>query len=147
VTDPETLHLTVLEPRLAIVRMDSSAEVPAWAWRGNLVFISRTPDELSVVCDEDAVPDSERAVHDWRALMVRGPLDLGLTGIMARLTQPLAQAGIPVFALSTFDTDYLLVRAQDLDRAVVALRAALFVVGNGVGNTRAALVTRHDDRA
>ena len=84
----------------------------------------RTPDELSVVCAADAVPAGVRAERGWKALAVDGPLAFELTGILAGLTGVLARAGVPLFALSTHDTDLLLVREADLERAVAALRAA-----------------------
>lgn len=103
--------------------------MPAWAWTGEPASVTRTRDELSVVCRADAVPDGVRAVAGWRCLKVQGPLDFGLTGILAALTAPLAAAGIPVFAVSTYDTDYLLVKADQLDRAAEALRGAGHRVG------------------
>jgi len=80
--------------------------------------------ELSVVCADAAVPDGVRAERGWRALTVVGPLDLALTGVLASLAVPLAEAGVAIFAIATFDTDYLLVRRERLSDAVTALRAA-----------------------
>lgn len=116
-----TIRLRVLSGTLAICRLGSDEAVPAWAG-GPFVAMTRTPDELSVVCDEAGVPGDVRAERGWRALQVEGPLDFGLTGVLASLTAPLAAAGIPVFAISSFDTDYLLVREQDLPSATRALR-------------------------
>lgn len=82
------------------------------------------PTELSAVCAFDLVPPGTQCEGPWRILAVRGPLDFALTGVMASLATPLADAGVSLFAVSTHDTDYLLVRAADLDRAVAALRAA-----------------------
>ena len=92
--------------------------------RGELFAITRTPDELSIVCSQANVPPNTFSEPDWRALKVSGPLDFSLTGILASLASPLAQAGISIFALSTFDTDYLLVKSGALDRAVEVLRRA-----------------------
>jgi hypothetical protein len=95
--------------------------VPEWA-RGELVSVTRTREELSVVCaDAEVAASCERG---FRALAVAGPLDLELVGVLASLLEPLADAAIPVLALGTYDTDYLLVRADDLDAALAALRAA-----------------------
>jgi hypothetical protein len=116
-----TIRLRVLSGTLAICRLGSDETVPPWA-SGAFVAITRTPDELSVVCDQAGVPGDVRAERGWRALQVEGPLDFGLTGVLAGLTAPLAAAGVPVFAISTFDTDYLLVREQDLASATSALR-------------------------
>ena len=80
------------------------------------------PDpERSLVCRQDLAPTGSRVERDWRALTVAGPLDFALVGVLAALTMPLAGAGISIFALSTFDTDHLLVKSDDLDGATVAL--------------------------
>ena len=89
----------------------------------------RTPEETSVVCPVDDVPPSvARVDKGWRALKVDGPLPLTMTGVTAKLTTPLASAGIPVFALSTYDTDYLLIKSEHLERAVALLRTRFTVV-------------------
>jgi hypothetical protein len=119
------MKLLVLPDRLAICRLAPDATVPSWAWEGAFVSVTRTADELSIVCAEPCLPDHLEAVErGWRALRVAGTLDFALVGILARLAAPLAEAGVSIFALSTFDTDYLLVRAADLDTAVAALRSA-----------------------
>jgi uncharacterized protein len=86
--------------------------------------ITRTADELSVVCAEDAVPADIRAERGFLCLAVTGPLDFAATGILASLAAPLAEAGISIFVLSTFDTDLLLIRQALLPQAVAVLRAA-----------------------
>lgn len=115
--------LTLLPAPLAICRLDAAAPLPEWAG-GSFVSITRTSAELSIVCAQDGVPATVQADRDWRALEVAGPLDLTLTGVLAALVQPLAEAGVGLFALATYDTDYLLVRSRDLERAVAVLRAA-----------------------
>lgn len=99
----------------------SPGSIPSWATESSFHFIARTPDELSVVCPESTIPGSVARDSGWRCLKVRGPLDLSLTGVLASLVGPLAEAGISVFAISTYDTDYLLVK--ELARAVALLRA------------------------
>jgi hypothetical protein len=116
--------LDVLPGRLAVCRLAPSAAVAAWMQTGALWSATRTDAELSVVCDEGRVPDGVTAEPGWRALHVRGPLDFALTGVLADLARPLAEAGVPIFAVSTFDTDVLLVKADRLTDAVGALRAA-----------------------
>ncbi|HYR08029.1 MAG TPA: ACT domain-containing protein [Longimicrobium sp.] len=119
-----SLALSLLPETLAVCRLAPDAEVPAWAWTGEPASVTRTRDELSIVCRMDAVPQGVRNEEGWRCLKVDGPLDFALTGILAALTVPLAAAGIPLFAVSTFDTDYLLVKAESLDRAIEVLRGA-----------------------
>ena len=119
-----TLHLTVEPGRFSVCRLPAEAPLAGWMWIGSIVSITRRADELSVVCEESAVPEDVQAETGWRALTVAGPLDFALTGILAELATVLAEAGVSIFALSTFDTDVLLVRADALSRAVAALEAA-----------------------
>ncbi len=91
---------------------------------GPLWSITRTHDELSVICDPSRVPDGIQREGPFSAFVVEGPLDFALTGIVSSLTTPLAEAGVPVLVMATFDTDYLLVRATDVPRAVEAWTAA-----------------------
>ena len=108
--------------RFAICRLDARDAIPAWAGpSSNLLSITRTDRELSIVAAEEAVPDSVKAERGWVALRIAGTLDLSLIGILSRLTAALAEANVPVFVISTHDTDVLLVRAGDADRAKAAL--------------------------
>ena len=94
--------------------------------------LTRTAEELSLVCPVDRVPEDCLAVETgWRGLMVAGPLDFNLIGILAELSGVLAQADIPIFAVSTFDTDYLLVKETNIDRAKQALQNAGHAVDAG----------------
>jgi hypothetical protein len=117
------LTLRLLRDTLAVSRLEPAEAVPDWA-RGEIVSITRTPDELSIVCSSALVPARVRCERGWRAFRVEGVLDLELTGIALALSAPLASAGVPVFLISTFDTDYLLVRERDLASAERALSAA-----------------------
>lgn len=120
--------LFVREEILAIARLGPDGPWPAWAMACPFVVLARTEGELSVVCPSSVVPDDVRAERDWRAFQVAGPLDFGLTGLLAGLTTALASAGIAVFAISTFDTDLILVRAASLGAAVEALVASGYEV-------------------
>lgn len=122
-----SLRLHVLAQPLAVCRLEPLASIPAWV-AGDLVSVTRTTEELSIVCAADAVPLGTRVEGPFRALVVDGPLDLALTGVMASLTTPLARADVPVFVLSTFDTDLVLVPADRLAAAVDALEQAGHVV-------------------
>ena len=118
------LTLSILEGRFAICRLKASAEAPRLSLNEDLFSITRTRDELSIVCSEEGAPEGERCEKGWQCLKVEGPLDFSMTGVMASLAVPLAQAGVSIFTVSTFDTDYLLVKETDIERAVLALSAA-----------------------
>lgn len=117
------LDLILIQGRFAVCRLPPNAELPSWA-AGEFSSLTRTSDELSVVCAEDAVPKDIRCEAGWRILKVAGPLDFGLTGILLSIAGPLAEAGISIFALATYDTDYVMVKEQNLDRAIRALETA-----------------------
>ena len=119
-----SLTLDVLPEMLAICRLPPDAPLPDWAVGGGLVSITRTAAELSIVCRAERVPPGVTVVGGWRCLRVAGPLDFALTGVLAALAEPLAQAGISLFAVSTYDTDYLLVPERHLNAAVAALEGA-----------------------
>jgi hypothetical protein len=116
------LRFTLLAGRYAVARLAPSDGVPDWAARGELTCITRTPAELSIVCDDDAVPPATHAERGWRALALAGPIPFETTGVAARFTSALAARAISVFVISTFDTDYLLVKDASLDAALAALR-------------------------
>jgi uncharacterized protein len=109
---------------LAVCRLESDSTIPEWALRSPFFSITKTKDELSIVCSQSDVPVDVKAERDWRRLKVQGPLDFGLTGVLASLANPLAQARISIFAVSTFDTDYLLVKQCDFDHAIRVLSMA-----------------------
>ena len=115
------LTLTVFPERYAISRLDAGAPVPVWADKGRFVSISRTPDELSIVCVESSVPAGITCEPGWRILKCEGPLDYELTGIVASIAGPLAEASIPIFPIATHDTDYIMVRDSHLESAIRAL--------------------------
>ena len=113
--------------RFAVARLPPDAPIPSWA-TGTLTSITRTPDELSIVCDEEAVPNGVYAVRDFACIRVLGTIDFGVVGVLASLTRALADAAVSVFVVSSFDTDYLLVRTSDYARAQKALSSvAMFV--------------------
>jgi hypothetical protein len=118
------LDMVALQGRFAVCRLEPSAPLPGWARREGFLTISWSPDELSVVCAEDLVPDGVKCERGWRALKLQGPFDFALTGILLSVLAPLAEAKIGIFAVSTFDTDYVMVKDEGLERAIEALRAA-----------------------
>ncbi len=113
--------------RFAVARLAPEAPLPSWP-RGALVSISRTADELSIVCDEEALPDGVYARRDFAAVRVAGTIDFAVVGVLAALTRALAEAGVSVFAVSTFDTDYLLMATSDWPRARAALSSVAVLV-------------------
>jgi len=125
----ERFSLSIQPGSFAICQLAPGAPLPPWALEGPFCSVTRTPDELSIVCAESAVPPDAVADRGWRLLSVRGRMDLTLVGVLAGLAGTLARAGISVFALSTYDTDHLLVRVDDLDVATRALVAAGYGVG------------------
>ncbi len=116
-----TLHS--LDGLFAVCRLAAETPLPSWAAGAGTGFLSitRAPDELSIVCRQEVVPADVRCERGWRCLRVAGALDLALVGVLASLLAPLADAGIAVFVVSTFDTDYLLVKDDRRDAAIAAL--------------------------
>jgi uncharacterized protein len=121
------LAIDVEPGEYAVVRLEPDTAVPAELLAPDVpgfVSVTRTPAELSVICPADRAPTAGRVAAGWRLLAVRGPLAFTLTGIIAALANELAAAGVALFTISTFDTDYVLVKQADLTRAAEALRAA-----------------------
>ena len=117
------LRIAVLPHRLAVCRLSSDAPLPSWI-RGAFTSVTRTDEELSIVCDDEAVPPDVQAERGWRLLKVQGPIPFEVTGVAAALIAPLADAHISVFLLATYDTDYLLLKEESFARALEVLRAA-----------------------
>jgi hypothetical protein len=119
-----SLTLVSLPNTFAIAQLPADAPIPDWATMGPFVSVTRTTDELSIVCRDEDVPRKVMVDHGWRALRVLGNLDFAMVGILASLVNPLAAAGIAVFTVSTFDTDYVLVKHCDFQRVTDALHRA-----------------------
>lgn len=124
------LTLRTLGDDTSVVRLSADAPWPAWLPTDGLTNVTRTSEELSIVCPTSSVPTELRgrddvAVEDgWTTLMLVGPFEFDLTGILLAVLDPLAAANVGIFAISTFDTDYVLVKLAQLDDAVAALRSA-----------------------
>ena len=118
------LVLELLPELFAVAQLEPDSPTPSWAEGGPLVSVTRTHTELSIVCAEASVPDDVQAQRGWRGLRVVGPLDFAETGILESLANPLAGAHISIFSLSTYDTDYLLLPAADLEPALRAVSEA-----------------------
>ena len=116
-----TVTLRVLPGLFAVCRLDPGAAVPELVADLPFWSVTRTPDELSLVLPAEDLPSDWRAERDWKCLQVQGPLPFSLTGLLANLSSALATAGVSLFAISTYDTDYILVRESDLPVARSAL--------------------------
>jgi uncharacterized protein len=105
----------------AVCKLDKDASVPGWAYAGSFISITRTPDELSIICAQNYVPEKITCERGWRCLQVQGSFDFSTTGIIASFAPSLADAGISIIVVCTYNTDYLLVQEQNLDRAIQVL--------------------------
>ena len=124
------MNLSILPASIAIVRLSPEQEIPQWVWQDrSSLSVTCTTEELSVVCASSSVPAGVQCEKSWIAIKVQGPLEFSLTGILAALAGPLAARGIPIFAISTFDTDYVLVKERDLSQAKEALEQAEHTFG------------------
>lgn len=121
----QSLTLFVLPGSYAFCRLHPNGHIPHWALLGDeFISLTRTHEELSVVCLQDNVPLDAQAERDWRCIKVEGPFDFSVSGVHASLALPLAQANISVMAIATYETDHLLLKEQDLAFAVETLRNA-----------------------
>lgn len=125
------MTLDLLPDQLAVCRLDPDAPLADWMSRGPFTSITRTAEELSVVCDEAAVPADVQQERGWRALALRGPIRFELTGVLAGLLVPLADVGVSIFAISTYDTDVVMVKAAALAHAVEAIQGVGYEVVGG----------------
>ena len=117
-----SLTLTTLDARLAVCRLDPADGIPPWATAASLFSVTRTTDELSIVCPEELVPAEIKYESGWRVLKLEGPFEFSLVGVLSSVAAPLAEAGVGIFAISTYDTDYVLVKDAHLELATAALR-------------------------
>ncbi|WP_048140566.1 ACT domain-containing protein [Methanosarcina horonobensis] len=124
--ETKKLTLNIFEGRFSILRLEKDFEVPAWVYESSFFSITRTYEELSIVCQESNIPANVpaniRAERDWSCLKVEGLLDFGLTGILAGISRVLAENKVSIFAVSTYDTDYILVKERDLELSVRVLK-------------------------
>lgn len=119
------LSLSLLPEQLKIVQLPASAPVPSGVFSATFFSVTRTADELSIVCPQSVDFSGGATLDDgWRCFKVEGKLEFSLTGILASLADPLAKAGISIFAVSTYDTDYICVKADRIDAARIVLGAA-----------------------
>ena len=118
------LKFRVLSEKLAVCQLAAGSPVPEWALAQGFFCVTQTAEELSIVCAESRVPAGVRVERDWVALKLDGPFPFAMTGVLTSFLQPLAEAGVPIFVVSTFDTDYVLMKRDKLEAAIKALDAA-----------------------
>jgi hypothetical protein len=124
----KTISLVVLPGVFSICKLSADSALPAWVKNSPFCSITKTQDELSIVCEAQFVPAEVKQEGPWRAFRVKGTLDFGLTGILASIANPLAESAISIFAVSTFDTDFILVKQSELEKAVRCLKESQFKV-------------------
>lgn len=115
------MTLKLIEGNYSIYRLEPSASIPEITYQSSFYSISKTDEELSIVCESKYIIADAKVEDNWGLIKVVGPLDFSLTGILSSLTQPLAEAKISIFAISTFDTDYLLVKSEKLEETKATL--------------------------
>ena len=117
------LILTVLKEQLSVCRLERDSDIPLWAIESKFFSITKTSDELSIVSSEENTPIGVKCEKGWRGLKIEGPLDFGLIGILSEISSILAVEKISIFAISTYDTDYILLKSNQLDNAIKALES------------------------
>ena len=115
------LKFEVLVDTLGVCQLPANQSIPQWAYQGEFYSITKTTAELSIVCSEVVIPEAVICERGWRALKIAGILDFSLVGILSVVSTILAKAGVSIFAISTYNTDYILVKATDLECALQAL--------------------------
>jgi hypothetical protein len=123
------LSLQVLAGQYTIHRFSPESGLPMAALESAFLSITKTVDELSIVCDAEISLESEHSESGWSCIKVLGPLDFALTGVLAKLSGVLTEADISIFAISTYDTDYLLVRSENLAETIEVLEKKGYTIG------------------
>ncbi len=116
------MQLEILNNKLKVVKLNTNETVPEIVFKQEFYSITKTDEELSIVIDEDINVQSDIVEYNWRAIKIVGTLDFALIGILSRISTILAQAEISIFAISTYNTDYILVKANQLENAIEVLK-------------------------
>ena len=114
--------------RFALCQLPAGTKVPAWAFTGEFHSVTVTPEEVSIICDQEAVPEGVKMQRDYILLGIEGPFDFNAIGILQSFLAPLAQARIPIFAISTYNIDFVLLHEEFEQRALEALKRAGYEV-------------------
>ncbi|MGG7212376.1 ACT domain-containing protein [Clostridium nigeriense] len=115
------LTLKILKDRYSVCRLNKNDEIPKWIFQEEFFSITRTDDELSIVCLQDKIKEDIKCEKDWKILKIEGPLDFSLLGILSRISTLMANNDISIFAISTYDTDYILIKEESIKRAIEVL--------------------------
>lgn len=122
------LNLQLLPAIYGVCKLSPNDSIPKWATASTFYSITKTSEELSIVCLQENIPSSIQCEKDWRILKIKGPLDFSLIGILSSLSNLMALNQISIFALSTYDTDYILIKQKDIDNAIQMLRNNEYIV-------------------
>lgn len=117
----EKLNLRLLEKKYGVCRLSKDEAIPKWGYKGEFFSITKTDDEVSIVTEEENIPEDIKCERQWRILKIEGPLDFSLVGILSKISTLLAENSISIFAISTYDTDYILVKEQCIEKAIEVL--------------------------
>ena len=120
------MNLKLIDGNYSVCRLEPNDSIPEWAYQGSFYSISKSNEELSILCETKFIPNYIKSENNWNLIKVEGPLDFSLTGILSSLIQPLATEKISIFTVSTFDTDYLLVKIDKLQQTISILKQSGF---------------------
>lgn len=126
---PAKLYLSALKGSFSICKLDPASDIPSWAWDGNFYSITRTTDELSIICDRRNIPENINCEHNWRVLVIEGPFEFEEIGILHSITKSLAEADLSLLTVSTYNTDYILIKEDHYDEATKSLERAGHIIG------------------
>ncbi|WP_446897127.1 ACT domain-containing protein [Clostridium sp. LBM24168] len=115
------LKIRLLKEKFCVCRLNRDEDIPKWIKDDEFYSVTRTSEELSIVCVQNDIPDDIQCEKDWRILKIQGPLDFSLIGVLASISNILSENDISIFAISTYDTDYILVKNSDISNAVNSL--------------------------
>lgn len=122
------LQMKLLDGTFGVCRLKREDNIPSWCLQSKVYSITRTEDELSILCDLRFIPQEIKCEKPWKALKLEGPLDFSLIGILSRISGLLAKNSISIFAISTYDTDYILVKEKDIDNAIKVLSNEEYII-------------------
>jgi len=117
------LTLDLLEGNFVICRLSPSSSLPSWAFTGPFISITKTNDELSIITiDDNRLPKDIQCERNWKCFKLKGPFPFDMTGVLSSILNPLAKADIAILAISTFDTDYVMIKEKNLQIAIDVLK-------------------------